>query len=122
MSKANQNLHIDDYSRHNGKISVSAIHGKKEIDLVIDEEKYHFWLRTSGRLDGCMDFYDPSESDGHGQLAYTITPEEYWYISDYRDICEDLAMYIVRHDMLTDTMDIFGSLGKILKNQNTRTL
>lgn len=115
MSKV---LHIDDYSRKDGKIFISAIYGKRDVDLTITEDKYHFWLRTSSRLDGCMDYYDAAEIDGHGQLAYTITPEEYWDITSYEDICEDLAVYIMRHDLLSETMDVFGALGQILKNRN----
>jgi hypothetical protein len=122
MSKVNQLLHIDNFERKDGNLHVFAIYKGQDKDLVIPEEKYQFWLRTSGRLDGCMDYYDAAEVDRHGQLAYTITPEEYWDISFYEDICEDIATYIMRHDLITETMDVFGTLGQILKNQNNRTL
>lgn len=115
---SNKPLRIDDYyrHRHRGIIIAYGTNRGRDINLEINEDKYHNWLRTSGRLDGTMDYYDGNEPDAHGQVSYTITPEEYWETATMKEVFEDLEMFILRHDLLGNSMEVFEALPTILKN------
>jgi hypothetical protein len=117
-------LHIEDYHRHRdtGLISVYGRRNAGDFEIQISEDQFHGWLANTDRLLGTMDYYDAGEPDRHGQVSYTLDPEEYWDISTERDICKDIEFFILRHDIFGDSFDMFGALGAILKDQHNRTL
>jgi hypothetical protein len=63
--------------------------------LSLDRLEFETFLDDTGRLDWCNDFYDPSQSDGHGQTSGKYTPEEYWEKVCDKTIQSDLHAYVL---------------------------
>jgi hypothetical protein len=65
------------------------------IDEQIDLDIQDFWkfLKEKNMLGYCADFFDASQSDGHGQTEGDYSFEDYFDLP-YDKIKKDLAVYI----------------------------
>ena len=55
-----------------------------------------FWnfVDKNGLNEYCDDYYDPSQSDGHGQQSGELTKEEYFEFVDENSLKNDLATFL----------------------------
>ena len=62
-------------------------------DFTIDREAFWRWVVKNDLNAYFMDYFDPKESDGHGQVSGKMKRDEYFGMS-YQAIKKDLTQYL----------------------------
>lgn len=87
---------IESFTRITGiNIKVFVTHENVGLTVTIPEDKYNIWLRTTGKLDWCMDYAD--HQGEHVQKEGVMTIDEYWNTTHVEIIQYELYEYISTH-------------------------
>ena len=75
-----------------GTIIVESVDESFDI-LSLELEKFWDWVKRNDLNAYCEDYYDPSESDGHGQRSGYLNMEEY-FSQNHALIEDDIITYL----------------------------
>lgn len=117
-SKSNKLFEIEEYNLFDDEIEVTITRGEQEKTISVPRERFERWLENNGRLDYCRDWADYSGE--HQQDTGTMTIEDYWDWSTYREIKSDLYDFIVTKMMdVRKVFDVQTPLKNILNTYKT---